>query len=83
MELQKIIKSRLKKIEDAKLYSPKEILELGVVLKIKFEPSLDRVYRLIKRGLLPTKNFGDLQARWFVTGKDLRAFAEARYLSKK
>lgn len=76
-----MIKTRLEKVNDEEMYTPKQIVELGVILNVNFKPSLDRVYRLIKRGLLPARNFGDLQERWFVKGKDVRAFAEGRYLS--
>jgi len=80
MKLKETVKKRLKKINDDEMYEPKEIVKLGLVLNYRFEPSLDRVYRLIKRGLLPARNLGDLQPRWFVKGKDLREFAESRYL---
>lgn len=81
MTLEQTIRNRLKVVKDGDMYSPDQIVRLGVVLNIKFEPSLDRVYRLIKRGLLPATNLGDLQARFFVKGKDLREFAEKRYLN--
>lgn len=81
-ELEKIIKKRLKKVNDEEMYSPKQILKLGVILNSKFEPTLDRVYKLVKLGLLPAKNLGDKQPNWFVTGKDLREFVEKKYIIK-
>lgn len=83
MSFQTKIKNRLNKVVDTKMYSPDEIVELGVILNIKFEPSLHKVYRLIKRGDLKAVNMSNepTQPRWFVEGRDLRKFVEARYIN--
>jgi len=74
------IKRVLKKINDAELYNPEQIVDFGVVLNNKFEPTLDRVYKLIKRKILPAQNLGDeIQPRWYVKGKDLKDFVENKY----
>lgn len=78
------IKNRLKKVVDTEMYSPEQIVELKVILNIKFEPSRPRVYRLIRSGKLPATNMSaePTQPRWFVSGKDLRKYVEARFINE-
>ena len=83
MEFKTLLRRRLAKVDDKKMYSPKEVAELKLILNTSFEPSPHKVYRIIKRKEIPTVNMGtDTQPRWFVSGKDLRAFVEEKYLAE-
>ena len=80
-EFIKNIKKNLKKIEDETLYSTNEVFELDVIFNINGGRSKQRVFRELRK--LPRVNMGtDTQPRWFVSGKILREYAEARYISK-
>lgn len=53
---------------------------MGVILNSSLEPSIHKVWRLIRKGELKAINAGEpSQPRWHVEGKDLRAYLEARY----
>lgn len=74
------IKKKLDTIDDNALYSPKQVLDFGVITNTKLEPSVFTFYRLIKRGQLKAVNLGSGGSpRYFVKGKDLRDYIEARY----
>lgn len=79
MSFQTKILNRLKKVVDTEMYSPEQIVDMQVILNTKLEPSLHKVYRLIKRGDLPATNLGGGQPRWFVQGRDLRKYVESRF----
>ena len=74
------IKRKLNKIEDEKLYSPNEILKMGVIIDTSGKPSVFSIYRLIKRGLIETVNVstGNLP-RYLIKGKNLKNFIKTRY----
>lgn len=74
------ITKKLKTIDDNAMYSPKQVLDFGVVTNTKLEPSVFTFYRLIKRGQLNATNLGSGGSpRYFVKGKNLRDFIEKRY----
>lgn len=74
------IKQKLDTIDDNALYSPKQVLDFGVITNTKLEPSVFTFYRLIKRGQLKAVNLGSGGSpRYFVKGKDLRDYICERY----
>ena len=75
------LKKNLSKIEDDTLYSTNEVYDLNIILSDHAKPSKQRVYRALKS--LSRVNMGtESHPRWFVSGKTLREYAEARYISK-
>lgn len=74
------IKRRLSEIEDEKMYSPNEIIDQKLVIDTMLKPSVYTLYRHIKRGVVPAVNLGTESApRYFVKGKDLKAYLKKRY----
>ena len=77
--LKKII-AKVKKIKDKELLSANQILDLGVILNTKLEPSPYQFYRMLKRKQIKSINLGTEKApRYFVYGKDLKEFLLKRY----
>lgn len=75
-ELQKLVEA----IDDNVLLNPKRVIEMGVVVNTKLIPSVFTFYRLIKRGQLKAVNLGSGGSpRYFVKGRDLKAFLTDRY----
>jgi len=73
-------KKQIAKIEDNKIYTPKDILEMGVVIDTNLKPSIFTVYRLIKSGKLKAVDLGTGSvAKYKVKGKDLKKFLCERY----
>lgn len=74
------IKKALGKLKDEKLYSPEDILALGLVVNTKLQPSTFTVLRLIKNGKLPAVNLATgVQPRYFVKGADLKKYIKETY----
>lgn len=83
MSFQTKIINRLEKVIDTQMYSPDDIVELAVILNTKFEPSLYKVYRLIKSGKLEAVNMSaePTQPRWFVEGRTLKKYVKSLFKS--
>lgn len=76
----KEIKRKIKKIDPNKLYSPQEILDLGVITDTSLKASLFTFYRVLKSGNLPYINIGiGKRPRYRVNGKDLIKYLESRF----
>lgn len=76
---EKIIE-RLTKVDDTKMYSVVEIVELGVIVNTNFESVDYKIYRVIKDGSLPAVNLGsEKMPRWVVEGRDLKAYCKKQY----
>lgn len=74
------IQKAIKSLKDDKLYSTEEIIELGVIVNTKLQPSMFTVYRLIKNGKLKAVDIGTGGAsRHFVKGSDLKEYLKATY----
>lgn len=83
MKTEKIIekiKKEIAGIKDRKLYTPAEILKMGVITDTNFKPSLFTFYRLCKSGKLKSvdKSTGK-SPRYFVKGKDLKQYVASTY----
>lgn len=77
------IKKQLKKIEDGKMYNPEQIVNLRVLFNTQLKPSRFKIYRLIKRGEIPTVNLGtEKSPRYFVQGKELKQYVKKTYKIK-
>lgn len=77
------MKRKMNKIDDNKLYSTHEIIELGLIQDTTMKPSVFTLYRLIKRKVLNAVNMSAGQKpKYFVKGKDLREFIANRYQFK-
>ena len=70
------IKRKIKTIEDSKIYSISEILNLGVIINTKQVPSAFTIYRLIEGGQLKARNIGHGKkfGRYVVKGEDLKNY---------
>lgn len=74
------IKQIIEIIDDNALFSPKQVLDFGVITNTRLEPSVFTFYRLIKRGQLTAVNLGTgASPRYFVKGKDLKEYLNKRY----
>jgi len=76
----KIVK-KISTIKNQKLYSPKDIMELGVILNAASKPSREVVYRLIRSGHLKAirAGAGEDQPNYLIEGKELKRFLKRRY----
>jgi hypothetical protein len=76
----KKVKKVLKQLKPSELYGTDEIMEMGVIVNTKLEPSSFTLYRLIKSGKIPALNMGTGKAsRYFVKGADLRQYLKDTY----
>ena len=74
------VKKQLRKIDDNALFSPQQIVDMGVIVDVNLKVSRWTVYRLIKRGDLKAIQLGSgSQPRFFVKGKVLKEFIRDRY----
>jgi len=74
---------KVKRIDDEAMLNPEQVLKMGVIVNTKLEPSNFSFYRMMKRGEIAYINLGTQKApRYFVKGKDLKAFLLKRYETK-
>lgn len=74
------IRKQINKIKDDELFSPEDVIKMGVVVNTKLVPSVFTLYRLVKRGQLKVINLGSGGSpRYFVKGADLKEFLRERY----
>lgn len=80
LDFQTLMRRRLAKLEDEKLYDADEIVDRKLIVNSKLESHRYTVYRLIQRKKMPAINVGtDTQPRWKVKGKDLKTYVEKQY----
>ena len=76
----KKMKKEFGKIDKNAMYSPEQILEMGVISDTALKPSVFTLYRLIKNGKLKALNHGSGGApRYFIKGAVLKDFVKERY----
>ena len=74
------IKKQISQIDEAEMYTPEEITNMGILLNSSLKPCLFSVYRLIRNGKIKAANLGiGTQPRYMVLGKELKEFLSARY----
>lgn len=74
------VKAVIKKIDDDRLYKLKEIVDMGVIVNTKLEPSLFTVHRLIKSGKLKAVDLGTGTLSYrMVKGADLKSYLKETY----
>lgn len=77
------VKKALAKIKDTELYSPEDILKMGVIVNSKLEPSHFTLYRLIRNGKLKAVNMStgssSRHVRYFVKGAELKSYLKLTY----
>lgn len=74
------VQKKIEAIKGDKMMTPNEIVDLGLVLNTKLQPSMFTVYRLIKSGKLPAANLGNgAVPRFMVKGSDLKKYLKERY----
>lgn len=77
------LRERIKEIHainDDALFDPKKVVKMRVVVNTQMKASVFTLYRLIKSGKLKSTNIGTgAKPRYFIKGKDLKAFLIDRY----
>lgn len=74
------LQKQIAEIQDKKLYTPKEILAMGVIVNTELKPSVFTIYRLIDSGKLPAMDLSaGKKPQYQVKGKDLKKFLAERY----
>ncbi len=74
------IKKAMNRLKDDELYSTETIVDLGLIVNTKLQPSMFTVYRLIKSGKLPAVDMGaGKHSRHFIKGKDLKKYLKDTY----
>lgn len=77
--LKKII-AKIKKIDDEVMLNPNQILDMGIVLNTKLEPSTFLFYRMLRRKEIKSINLGtEKSPKYFIKGKNLKEFLLKRY----
>ena len=76
----KKLQHNLQKIGDNDLLTPSEIVDLGLILNVDLEPSLPRLYRMLKKDEIPFVNMGTPKAPiYYIKGKDIREYVTRKY----
>lgn len=66
----------IKQIKSEKFYTPKEVVELGLMSAKSLDTKRQMLLRFIRQGRIPATNLGgDKKPRYVILGKDLIAYA--------